>query len=342
MSFLLGRFEYKKEEEFDTFLSDNQKKYIDSSLFFKKVFKSWTSNSPPLYVLNEYLRNNDKNKHIEALIYFGSNLIINEFINQFNNFILSAPRFSRDILLHRGTANIKPYSVIENQFVVTGISGYTYFKDTAMQLNYLKFSEFEVDKNQCCLYELLLPSNSPFLFLGNISGSPSENEFMLPISSVFQYTGKRVEKGVIIISGTYIGFVNEPTKNLPQEACFYQEQAMKLSNDLSIRRVTSLTKPHLTKQLYLEEASRYELYNQYSQTLNLNNLNYNIIFRLWPSDFYDFDYKEHYSWFFEFVDNLRTFEITCKKKKSLKKPRIKLVSKSKKSKKKSNKSNIKN
>jgi hypothetical protein len=338
MSFLLGRFEYKKEEEFDTFLSDNQKKYINASLFFKKVFKSWTSNSPPLYVLNEYLRNNDKNKHIEALIYFGSNLIINEFINQFNNFILSAPRFSRDILLYRGTTYIKPYSIIKNQFVVTGISGYTYFKDTAMQLNYFEFSEFKVEQNQCCLYELLIPANSPFLFLGNISASPSENEFMLPISSVFQYTGKRVEKGVIIISGTYIGFVNEPTKNLPQEACFYQEQAMKLSNDLSIRRVTALTKPFLRKQLYIE-ASRNELYNQYSQTLYLDSLSYNIIFRLLPSDFYDFEYERHYSWFFEFVDSLRPVEITpCKKKKSSKKRKIKILSKSKKSLKKSNKS----
>ena len=314
MSVLLGRFQYKKEEKFDTFLSDNQKKYIDSSLFFQKVFKSWTSGTfnerSPLYILNQYLRNNEKltDKHTKALIYFGSNLIINEFINQFNNFILSAPRFSRDILLHRGTANIKPYSVIENQFVVTGISGYTYFKDTAMHFKNSVFQTLDKPVEACCLYELLLPANSPFLFIGNISRAPGENEFMLPISSVFQYTGKRIEKGVIIISGTYIGFVNEPTKNLPQEALFYQEQAMKLSNDLSINRFTALATPYFKKKLYIQE-SIYKLYYKYYGTIYLFDLHETISELL--NNFFEFEYQQfnyelHYSWFFEFVDNLRT------------------------------------
>ena len=309
--FLLGRGKYEGNneyiKEFDEFLNTKQREYMDKHVvrslkFFKTCLREWTGGgSEPLQVLNNYLRLKRRQDYINALIYFGSDLIIDDFIHEFNNFILNAPRFSKDVKLYRGTMNIEPYKIDSSrqQFIVTGISGYTFFKEW---LDY-GFDDLKKDENkqQCCIYELTLPANSPFLFLGNISKNSIENEFMLPISSIFDFTGQRIEDNVVIISGIFVGYDSFPSIQLSFDEKII---AMNLSKEVYLHRNGN---NDVTLKLLMDNYSNAFLDNEDAEILIRNILSRN----------------PYFNWFYEFVRSRQsqklTFKVKTKKLKSYKK-----------------------
>jgi hypothetical protein len=134
-------------------------------------------------LIQDYLRTSSLASLVKILRKYGSIERLRTSVLNLNKFIHAAPRSSTSIKLWRGTGAVKlgnvGDAVVDNSF-----SGYSLIPSIAASFAH---------SSDCCLYELTLPPNSPFLFIGYTSKHMNEYEVLLPAGLSFIIKSERVE-----------------------------------------------------------------------------------------------------------------------------------------------------
>jgi len=173
---------------------ETHEKYIESlSTEDKQLLKEYTGYSVRWVAVTSYIREPSPFTYKKI-----SNMDVQSYVERVNKIITNAPKEDTSITVYRGTGE-KEIPIDNGLFVFKGFSGCSLSKEIAAG-----FSE------ECCLYELELPPNTPFLYVESISKVKEEKEILLPSNSMFEFVSKTKTtingKEYTITKGKYKGF----------------------------------------------------------------------------------------------------------------------------------------
>ena len=192
-----------------------------------KLLRSYTGADMKWMTLQDFLRSRSITEFVKLLKAYKSISAVQHTVSKLNSFIMNAPSADVPLKIYRGTGGFKVGDVGDT-VVDWSFSGYSFEPEVS--------AEF-AGGPECCLYELRLPANSPFLFIGYISKEQHEYEVLMPAGIEFKIVGERWMQGQHVYECDFIGiredaiFSEDPTKTLRYDS---------LSNSILASRVTMI------------------------------------------------------------------------------------------------------
>lgn len=156
---------------------------------------SYTGASMKWIYLQDFLRSRSIIDFINVLKTYKTINAVQHTLSNINLFIMNAPRASVPIKIYRGTGDFK-FGDVGETVVDYSVSGYSFEPEVAAS-----FAKNET----CCLYELTLPANSPFLYIGYISKKQLEYEVLMPAGTEFKIVGERWQEKQHIYTCEFVG-----------------------------------------------------------------------------------------------------------------------------------------
>jgi hypothetical protein len=193
-----------------------------------KLIHSYSRVDMKWMALQNFLRNRSINNYVNLIKQYNTIDNVRNVISSLNKFIIDSPKSSVPIKVYRGTGDFK-IGEIGDTIVDWSFSGYSFKPHIAS-----KFT----NSHECCLYELNIPANSPFLFIGYISDIPTEYEILMPSGIEIKIVGERQQPIQIvdeiqqtIKNESYHIYECEFTGNMHIDDIFMKDPIMNLECD---------------------------------------------------------------------------------------------------------------
>lgn len=216
---------------------------------------SYTGHDDAWVKLQDYLRRPSLKTYVELLFYFPTLADAKKSVQDLQNIIESAPGINIPFKVYRGRGD-RVGSVGEN-FIDWSFQG------TSLDLIVAKGFANE----DCCVYELNLPPNTPFLFIGYISKVPTEYEILLPAGCEFIIRREKNIDGITVFECDFITI----HETIPQLDFTVDQIPIDRDTIINIKRILDVTlnKYDTFKRLIGETEARVKFKRTFDETVGI-------------------------------------------------------------------------